>query len=129
MRSTGLALWMVMVTVLAACGGEASAPSSTSLPTQASPGVPESSGSVGFSGYSAQERAAYRDALADYAKAASRSAEFYAAGEATKEAKLFYRRHLVDWKAAWNTLLGMDESQVKINDSAETLWTKPRSSS
>lgn len=117
-----------LVVICAACGadgGSADPPPST--PPDSTPSASRASEPPELAGYSAEERAAYDEAVAAYDVFIKRSDGYYAAGKTTVEAKRFFQRFAVDWSTAWGNLAQVANNGVTVGGTTRTVWTKPRS--
>jgi hypothetical protein len=127
--------WFVLATFLvvlcAACSQEgatpATSPSASSTTTSAPTEPTSSSVPPDIAGYTDEERAAYKMAVAAYDRFIQRNDAFYAAGETTVKAKDFYQKYAIDWSTAWGNLAQVLNSGVKVRGSTKTVWTKPQS--
>lgn len=77
--------------------------------------------------FSAEELAIYREAVAR-ANAYERTAQaFFAAGEATREAKEFFQDHLMTWQTRWADLESYAEQGIKIARAPKVLSSQATS--
>lgn len=78
-------------------------------------------------GFSAKELIAYRDA-ADHANAYEKQAQaYFAAGEATEEAKEFFQDNLMTWQVRWADLESYERQGIKIARSPKVLSSQAKS--
>jgi hypothetical protein len=118
--------------LVASCdGGEPDAPNptststSTALPSSATASPTTVAVPPYLARYSAHERTAYVRAIAAYRAFSVRQAQFNTAGEATREAKLFYRNKTAAWQTYWARLRANEQRGLQIFGMGKTLWIRP----
>ena len=134
MRRTAMASLAASVCLfsLTACSTkeptEASPPAESNLPTSASPSAsspPADTVPAYLQEYSDQERAAYREAVEDYAAFSRRLAAINEAGRATPKAKAFFRQQTAAWQTYWARLRTNERRGIQIIGMGRTLHTRP----
>jgi hypothetical protein len=119
-----------LVGACAACGGNdgGADPSDPPLPTTSAPSTSTSSSSTipsYLEPFSPDERAAYEDAVAAYARYVAQDNRFLAAGETTVAASDFYHHDSIDWASSWANLAQLANNDVTVTGATAVKSTRP----
>lgn len=103
----------------AATSGNSATPAASiaASPTQAVPPY--------LASYTAEERAAYSDALAAEDAFDTSNARFLAKGKTLKAASDFYHRYSIDWVQDWTNLAELANNHVTVTGKASVVWVRP----